>query len=169
MKRTSIAALAVLLVVSAPALSGCFSGFEATTTTQSTMNSGNGVEAAVGSIDVENTTLVLGPEGSASATLLTRVFNTGAEDDTLTFVQINGVPAYVTPGASAVPAGNSASFGADSEAWINTYELDVPVSSYVPVELFFEKAGSIKLSVLTVPATGYYEGIAPNPAVAPLG
>ena len=43
------------------------------------------------------------------------------------------------------------------------YDLDVPVSTYVPVELGFEKAGLVKLSLLTVPPTGYYEGIAPNP------
>jgi hypothetical protein len=38
----------------------------------------------------------------------------------------------------------------------------------VPVELGFEKAGLVKLSLLTVPATGYYEGIAPNPPANPV-
>jgi hypothetical protein len=79
------------------------------------------------------------------------------------------VPAEITePAIAAVSGadigpGESVSFGFDSERWINTYELDVEPSSWVPIELGFQNAGLAQLSVLTVPPTGYYEGIAPNP------
>jgi hypothetical protein len=76
------------------------------------------------------------------------------------------VPAYITPGAGVIPPGGSVSFGYASEAWINAYGLDVPVSTYVPVQLTFEKAGPIDLSLLTVPRAGYYADVAPNPPTA---
>ena len=57
--------------------------------------------------------------------------------------------------------GQSVSYGYDSDQRINAEGLDVPVSSYVDVELGFEKAGLVRMSVLTVPPAGYYEGITP--------
>lgn len=168
MKRIHAAAAAALVVLAVPALTGCFSGKAATTNMQATMNSGNGVEATQGSINIDGAVLVLGPEGSATATLTTRIINAGLEPDALTYVSINGIPAYVTEGAGELLPGASISFGYESEAWINSYDLDVPVSTYVPVELGFEKAGLVKLSLLTVPPTGYYEGIAPNPPTNPV-
>lgn len=167
MKRINVAAAAALLVLAVPTLTGCFNGQSATTTTQATMNSGNGVEATQGAIHIEGATLVLGPEGSASATLTARLVNTGAEADALTYATINGTPAYVTEGAGELLPGTSASFGFESEAWINSYAFEGAPSAYVPVELGFEKAGLVTLSVLTVPATGYYAGIAPTPPTAP--
>lgn len=168
MKRIHAAAAAALIVLAVPALTGCFNGKAATTTTQATMNTGNGVEATQGSINIDGAVLVLGPEGSATATLTTRIINAGLEPDALTYVSINGIPAYVTEGAGELLPGASVSFGYESEAWINSYDLDVPVSTYVPVELGFEKAGLVRLSLLTVPPTGYYAGIAPNPPANPV-
>jgi hypothetical protein len=168
-KRSHVAALVTLALVASPALAGCFNGPRATTTTQATMNTGNGVEARQGSIDIENATLVLGPEGSTSATLLMRLVNTGPEADALTYITINGVqvqisePGVVGDSGADIGPGESISFGFDSERWINTYELDVEPSSWVPIELGFQNAGLAQLSVLTVPATGFYAGIAPNP------
>jgi len=166
-KRTQVAAFAALVVLAAPALTGCFSGKEATTNTQATMNSGNGVAAQAGPIHVENATLVLGPEGSQSATLLTRVINTGAASDTLVFASVNGVPATITPGSEVLEPGASVSFGFESESWINAYGLDAAAATYIPVQLAFEDSGLVSMSVLTVPPVGYYEGIAPNPATDP--
>ena len=168
MKRTHLAATAVLAVLAVPALSGCFNGPAATTTVQATMNSGNGDEATLGAINVDGAILVLGPEGSGTATLTTRITNAGIEPDALTFVSINGVPAYVTEGTGELLPGGSLSYGFASDAWINSYDLEVPPSTFVPVELGFENAGLVKMSLLTVPATGYYEGIAPNPPTSPV-
>jgi hypothetical protein len=167
-KRTHVAAVAAMVLLVVPATTGCFSGLKATTTMQATMNSGNGVDATQPPIHIEAATLVLGPEGSKSGTLTTRLVNTGLEADRLTYATINGAIANITEGAGDLPAGGSVSFGFESDAWINAYELDVPVATYVPVELGFEKAGLVKMSVLAVPPVGYYEGIAPNPATAPV-
>ena len=180
MKRTSFAVLAAVLALSTPVLTGCFSGQGATTNMQAGMNSGNGVQFDQGSLDIEDATLVLGPEGSHSATLLVTIVNNGTEADTLTLVNINGKPAYVTPGYGEIAPNGAQRFGVpmtegmdssnmDPMLWINTYDLDVPVSSYVPIQLGFEKAGLAEFSVLTVPAVGMYAGIAPDPATAPVG
>jgi hypothetical protein len=166
-KRINVAAAAALVVLAVPALTGCFNGQDATTTTQASMNSGNGVEVTQGAIHIENATLVMGPEGSTSATLIMRIVNTGAEDDALTYATINGVPAIVNepeePGSegNVIGPGASVSYGYDSDRQVITETLDVPVSSYVDVELGFQKAGLAQMSVLTVPPVGYYEGITP--------
>ena len=170
-KRTHVAAVAALVLVASPALTGCFNGPRATTTTQATMNTGNGTEARQGDLQVENATLVLGPEGSKSGTLIMRVVNTGIEPDALTYATINGVQATITDGNATlstveIAPGASVPFGYDATTWVNTYALEVEQSSWVPVELGFEKAGLLTVNVLTVPAVGYYEGIAPNPPMA---
>ena len=165
-KRSHAAAVAALVVLAVPALAGCFNGLAATTTVQASQNSGNGVEANVGPLHVDGTTLVMADD-APNATLTMRVSNTGVEDDTLVAATINGAPAYITAGAGTVPAGSSVSFGFESDAWVNAYGLDVPVSTYVPVRLVFEKAGPLDLSVLTVPRAGYYVDVAPNPPTNP--
>lgn len=167
-KRIHAAAAAALVVLAVPSLTGCFNGPGATTTTQASMNSGNGVQAQAGPVRIENATLVLGPEGTSTGTLTTRLVNTGAEPDALVYVTIDGVVAYVTEGAGELAPGASVSFGFDSEQWINTYDLNAAVSTYVPVELGFQNAGLVTMSVLTVPPVGYYEGIAPNPPTDPI-
>ncbi len=168
MKRIHVAAVAALVVLASPVLTGCFNGKGATTTMQASMNSGNGVSAQAGEIKVENATLVQGPEGSASATLLTRVINTGPVADTLVFATVNGVPAEITGGAVELSPGASVSFGFESDTWINAYDFDAATSTYVPVQLGFADAGLVSMSILTVPPVGYYEGIAPNPPQAPV-
>ena len=168
MKRSHALAVATLIALAAPALTGCFSGKAATTSMQATMNSGNGVTAQAGPIHIENATLVMGPEGSKTATLTTRIVNTGPTKDVLVYATINGQPAIITKDQVDLAPGSSVSFGFDSEHWINSYTFDKPVSTYVPVQLGFQTAGLVSMSVLTVPPVGYYEGIAPNPPQAPV-
>jgi hypothetical protein len=164
-KRIHAAALA-LVVLASPVVTGCFNGQKATTNMQATMNSGNGVAAKAGPIHIENATLVLGPEGSRSATQTTRIVNTGPAADRLVYASVNGTPVDITDGGTDLAPGASVSFGFDSEHWINAYNVDVADSTYVPVQLGFADAGLVNLSVLTVPPVGYYEGIAPNPPQA---
>lgn len=163
-KRTHLAA-ALLLPAAMVTLTGCFNGQGATTTTQASMNSGNGVQARQGDIRIENATVVMGPEGTQTATLLVRVINDGVETDALTYATINGQPAEILvptaegDAATTLEPGASVSFGWDSDLRIDAGSLDVPVSSYVPVELGFQNAGLASLSVLTVPQAGYYEDV----------
>ena len=168
-KRSHVAAAAALVLLVLPVTTGCFSGQGATTTTQATMNSGNGVSATQGAIHIEGTTVVLGPDGSSTATLLTRIVNAGVDPDRLTYATIDGIPAYITEGAGDLGPGASVSFGWESETWINSYDLTATASTYVPVQLGFEKAGLVTMSVLVVPPVGYYEGIAPTPPTNPNG
>jgi hypothetical protein len=166
-KRTHAAALAALVVLATPALAGCFNGQQATTSTQATMNSGNSVEATQGAIQIDGTTVVLGPEGSGTATLVVRFTNTGVDPDRLTFATINGVQAtIVQPTGSAGEPGEmgpgvAVAYGYDSDGRIDAAGVDLTVSTYVPVELGFQNAGLATLSVMVVPPTGYYEGITP--------
>lgn len=164
MKRTHLAA-ALLLSSAAVALTGCFNGQAATTTTQATMNTGNGVQAQKGDIRIENATLVLSDDATNSATLLVRFVNEGIEPDALTFAAINGQPAEIivpeTAGddATVLLPGASVSYGWDSDLRIDAGVLDAPVSSYVPVDLGFANAGLASMSVLVVPQSGYYEDV----------
>lgn len=172
--RRSAAALSCCALLLAPLLTGCFNGPGATTTMQSTMNSGNGTQAQVGSIKIDNATLVTGPDGTTSGTLILSLFNVGNEPDTLVGVSINGKPAVISGKASVgsgveLAPGAALTFGyQDSTSWMNSYDLTGAESSYVPVEMQFQRAGIASFTVLTVPAVGYYEGIAPNPATRPL-
>ena len=134
---------------------------------QSSMNSGNGTQQIVGDLRIENATLITGPEGSASGTLITTLVNTGRERDQLIAATINGVPAYITLGAGELAPGAAVNFGYDGDFWLNTYDLNIASSAFVPVTMQFERAGTTSFSVLSVPAAGSYEGIAPNPASAP--
>jgi hypothetical protein len=168
-KRIHVAAVAAMLLLATPSLTGCFSGKAATTNMQATMNSGNGVEATTkdGLVHIENATVVMGGAGSTAATLTTRLVNTGPTADALVYAKVNGQPATITGDQVPLDPGASVSFGFDSEHWINAYGLEVPTSTYVPVELGFQNGGLVTMSVLTVPPVGYYEGIKANPPVAP--
>lgn len=161
--RRTTAALAIVTLAVTPMLAGCFSGPAATTTVQSGQNSGNGQSAKAGDLSVENATLVLGENGSA--TLIGSVFNAGGQDDRILAVTINGTPAVVTPGSELIPANGGINYGYDGTHYINTYTLQVEPSAFVPVTMQFQNAGSVEMSVMTVPPTGIYEGIAPNPSM----
>lgn len=143
-------------------MSGCYSGFGATTTMQSQMNSGNGVQARVGAIRVENATLVQAPEGARGATLLMSLFNDGVAADELSTILIDNAAA--TP-SEPVPlkAGSSVAFAFNSDKWRNACSLEAAAGTYVPVTLQFRDAGVVQVSLLVVPNAGYYEGIAPTP------
>lgn len=158
--------LATGLALSTLGLTGCFNGPAATTSVQSAQLTGNGVQAQAGDIRAENLTLVLGPEGSSSATLATRIVNGGPESDALLSVLIDGVPAYITGDVVEFLPGQSIGFGFESDMWINAYQFAGQESTYVDVALQFEKAGITEAEVLIVPPLGYYEGIEPVPPAA---
>lgn len=138
----------------------------AQTNIQNSQLTGNGVQAQVGNVRAENLTLVAGPEGTESATLITRIINGDPETDVLLGVQIDGVPAYITGDIVELLPAESIGFGFDADRWINSYVFDADVSTYVPVALQFERAGIVEVDVLVVPADGYYEGIEPIPPAA---
>ena len=166
--RRTAAVVSALALAAAPLLAGCYSGQAATTNAQSAMNSGNGTQEQVGDIRIENATLVTGPGISKAGTVIMTIVNTGRVPDRLIGVAVNGAPAYVTPGFGDVMPGEAVNFGYDGTAWINAYGLDIAKCAYVPVTVQFERAGVKNFTVLSVPPTGIYEGIAPNPLLAPI-
>lgn len=160
------------LVAVSPLLGGCFQGQQATTTTQSSMNSGDGVQVQVGDLKAQGLTLVLGTE-PGTASLIGRFTNIGTEVEFLRGVTIgdktmlNGDVA-VTSGLAQVLPGQSLGFGFESDQAISVKNLDAAVSSYVPISISFEVNGTVETEVLTVPATGIYEGITPSFPPAPV-
>jgi len=159
LRRLAVAAIAIAAV---PALAGCWQGKGASTTMQASMNSGNGTQATVGDMRIENATVVRGDDGTAS--LIMSVFNQGMEADTLTSVTVNGIVATIAP--TPIAPGTFEAFGYGVEGQPPTKValvtgLDVASSSYVPVTLVFQTAGQLDISVLTVPPVGYYEGLLP--------
>lgn len=157
-RRSSIA-LAAIALVALPVLSGCWSGKEATTNMQASMNTGNGVEAEIGTMEVVNVTLVKG-EGAGPAQLIGTIVNNGTTEDFVDSVEVDGKTITFRPALTPIFGGNSVAFGyQDAVVKAPVRGVKPEVSTYVPVTFNFRNAGQLKISVLTVPATGFYAGI----------
>ncbi|CAB4851066.1 unannotated protein [freshwater metagenome] len=173
--RTATAVLALTFALM-PALSGCAIGFDAATGQQK--DSGNGTTADIGALQIRDLTIVMGPSGSNSATLIGTMVNTGTDADALTGVtivsQADAKVAFTGPGvvdgaltlpaaSAAKPAASSTRFGYNSDTHIDITGLNVSPSAFVQVQLTFTVAGQpTPLSVMTVLPIGIYEGIAPQ-------
>lgn len=153
------ASMAVLLVGLTPLLGGCWQGQSAGTTLQAQQPSGNGAAVSLGEIRIENATIVKSETGNA-ASLVTSLFNSGLEDDTLVAVEIDGIPATVTPAGTIVPRGGAAgvNYGYDGTNSI-TFTTDAELSTYVPVLMQFRIAGVAEFKALVVPKAGYYADV----------
>ena len=157
-RRSSIA-LAAIALAALPALSGCWSGKEATTNVQAGMNSGNGTEATVGEMEVVNVTLVKG-QGVGPAQLIGTIVNNGTTVDSVDSVEVDGKAITFTPSLKPILGGGSVAFGYQDAATKAPVRGAKPeVSTYVPVTFNFQNAGQLKISVMTVPDTGFYSGI----------
>ena len=155
-------ALVATVVAATPLLAGCWQGFGASTTMQNSMNSGNGTQEIVGSLRVENATIVRDEAGRAS--LVMAVFNQGDAADTLTAVTVDGQP-LAAPAVTIEP-GSFATFGygAEGAPVENALLMDglaTPAGSYSTVSLNFTTNGIAEFTSLVVPDTGYYEGYVP--------
>jgi hypothetical protein len=152
--------LAAALLALSPVLVACYNGPQAATTVQATQPTGNGVQVIAGDINVDNATVVFGPEGTNTATLLTRMYNSGQEQDTILGVTINGLPATITGDTSIAPNA-SVPFGYPADAQRINVVGDIPLSNFVPVQILFDRAGLIEMDVLTVLPTGFYADVTP--------
>ena len=129
---------------------------------QSSMNSGNGTQDIVGSLRIENATIVRNEAGRAS--LVMAVFNQGDAADTLTAVAVNGQPLEVP--AVTIEPGSFATFGygaegAPPENILLVDPLETPAGSYSTVSLNFTTNGTTEFTSLVVPDVGYYAGYVP--------
>lgn len=155
-------ALVVTVVAVSPMLAGCWQGFGASTTMQNSMNSGNGTQEIVGSLRVENATIVRNEAGRAS--LVMAVFNQGDAPDTLAAVSIDGQPINAAP--VVIEPGSFATFGygaegAPAENFLLVDGFPTPTGSYSTVSLAFTTNGITEFTSLVVPDVGYYAGYVP--------
>jgi len=161
-----VATLAVALTLAAGSLTACGTG--QSWVDEGLTPSGNGQYVTVGPLKAQNLTLVQGPVGSKSVTLVGNLLNTGKSEDALVGASLDGAtetPAVISDGSiTLLPAGaNSPSMGFGGGPQVNFFAVDVQTSHYVPVTLRFKSAGQTTVSLLVVAPTGYYEGIAPSP------
>lgn len=129
---------------------------------QNSMNSGNGTQDIVGSLRIENATIVRNEAGRAS--LVMAVFNQGDAADTLTSVTVNGQPLEVP--AVTIEPGTFATFGYGAEGappqnLLLVDPLGIPAGSYSTVSLNFTTNGMTEFTSLVVPDVGYYAGYVP--------
>lgn len=167
-RRSLTAAALVLLTV--PALAGCAIGTGAATTTQRA--SGNGANATAGAIQVRGLTLVEGPDGTRTGTLVMTLVNTGNDADALVGAAVlsppgSGAATIVGTGAGggnlALPSRSRKLVGYNSEVHVDVTGLTLSPTQFTEVELSFQRAGRVVVPVMSVLPRGIYEGITPLP------
>lgn len=164
--RRTAAALAVAALAVVP-LSACGIGFEAATTTQ--RPSGNGANADVGAIQMRGITLVDGPDGSRTGTVVMTLVNSGDEPDALTGVRMvqppNGTATIVGEGTAAgalpLPRASRTLVGYNSDIHVDISDLGLTPTQFTEIEFSFARAGRVTVPVMSVLPTGIYAGIAP--------
>jgi hypothetical protein len=170
--RRTAAAAAALLLAAAP-LAGCGIGLDAGTSTQTA--SGNGASAQQGLIAIRDLTLVEGPDGSGTGTLVMTLVNAGPQADGLTSVRMVDPPggtakilgSQTVAGALPLPPNSRTQVGYNSDLHVDLTGLTLRPSQFTLVELTFGTNGVARVPVMTVLPVGIYAGIAPLPAPVP--
>ena len=170
----SIALFSALLLGASTVLTGCFNGPRATTTVQATQPTGSGAYVAVGDIRVQNVLLVASivEGGTASGELVLaesvamigRVFNDGDSEDVITDISIGGVPAALMippsgPNPLAIAPLGSVSLTYPAGGPEIFAQTEVAMSTYVPIQMFFERAGLVEFEALVVARSGPYADV----------
>lgn len=163
-RRRVPAAVVVSLLAILPT-AGCYQGFNSTVNDQGP--SGNGTDVTVppevGTIKVQNATLVADPADPTVAGLIMTIINEGDSDDSLLSAELASGGAGATEGPVVVPAGRSVKVGGpDGQSAIAFTGLTVPTGSYAGITLTFRSAGSAVATVLVVPGVGYYADYKPT-------
>ena len=171
----SIALFSALLLGSSTILTGCFNGPQATTTIQATQPTGSGAYVTVGDVRVQNVLLVAsiveGVEANTgdlvlaeSVALIGRVFNDGDAEDVITDITIGGVPAALMvppsgPNPLAIAPLGSVSLTYPAGGPEIFAQTEVAMSTYVPIQMFFERAGLVEFEALVVARSGPYADV----------
>jgi hypothetical protein len=150
---------------------GCGVGVNAATQQQPA--SGNGAVVTTGSLAARGLLLVESADGSATASLIGTLVNTGSTPDALVGVTLSA--GAVTPTSSIevngtkassleLPAASRTQFGYGNGTVIRITGITTPLSTFVTVTLRYRTAGSGVVPVLTVPPTGIWADLGPSPA-----
>ncbi len=162
MHRRRIAA-AVLAAALIPALSGCFNGYNALTTTQ--QEGGQVASANIGDIQIRGLVWVRDMAAPQNLTMSASFVLSSAEPDELVAVTTvpNTFAVGITNGRLLLEPGSENRVGFNSGNFVNLYGNIAEPSAFISTTLKFKRAGQVTLPVLIVPNTGVYEGIRPNP------
>lgn len=159
-RRIPTVALALVCALSAVATSACSVGVDAETNLQGP--SGDGATVDTGSLNARGLLLVMAPDGKAS--LVGTLVNLGDDADAITSVTVAGATTTISEaGATTIPlpARTSVQIGYLPSRVITATGLPAEFGRFVAVTLKYQTAGTADVDVVTVPATGVYEGLGP--------
>lgn len=161
-RRGAVAATLALALV--PLASACSSGTDAATSKLKP----DTPHTRLGTVQVQNLTLVTGDDGTDLVALGGAFINEGDQPETLTKVTLEGASAPAElhsaagDGPITIPAGGAVYFsgGVDKAVFENT---EVKHGAYVKVTLSFSTVGETTLGVPVHDPEGYYAPLKPTP------
>jgi hypothetical protein len=155
--RALAAATAVLSVV---LLSGCASGFGATSIQPYAPS--DGVLANTGELRILNVIVVsTGANGVVSATIVNR----GRLTDSLEDMTSPDGTVDLT-GDGKIPPGGTITLGADTETSATISGLTKLPGETITLKLTFHRADPVTIRTLVAPASGYYASVTPAPTAS---
>ena len=144
--------LTIGLIASSMLLTGCASGGQAPTRNIKQVT--DGVEKDAGDLKIRNIKIVLLPDGSG--TLVGFIVNHSDQLDQLAGIYINGQQAAITPTGPLQKNVPLIFEGESANAKAKVPQLGAIAGSRIPVDLYFAKAGKVRLDALIVDNTGIY-------------
>ncbi|OEV10028.1 DUF461 domain-containing protein [Streptomyces nanshensis] len=169
-RRGTLAATALALAV--VTLSACAAGKDA----QTLEIKPDSAATSLGSVKVQNVTIVTPGTGEGSAVVTGRIFNQGQKDETLTAIKVKGVSGRVQlrPAEGekklTVPAGGSLALGGEGNASAQLPEAGagaVRNGNAQGVTFDLSRTGHVSLRAAVVPAHGDYKKFGPTPEPSP--
>ena len=155
-----LAALAAALTVTA--LTGCSSGFDATSTKDYAPS--DGVVAGTGDIRILNA-LVVSAEGADDGVVSMTVVNRGQTSDRVTGIESDAGQVTVS-GDVSLPPGAAVSFGSE-EASATISGISKDPGQTVELTVRFAKAEPLTLRTVVVPGVDHYASLTPSASPTP--
>ncbi|MGW3010939.1 DUF461 domain-containing protein [Streptomyces sp. NPDC001219] len=167
---------ATVLSLSIATLSACGAGNDAQTLEVKPDNAAT----SVGDIKIQNANVITQPEVDAKgpAVVAATVFNSGARDQKLTAISVDGTGqtaklARANHGAGpiTVPAGGSVVIGGEgnASAVLASGREAVQDGNAQPLTFKFSSTGQVRINAFVVPAKSYFQGYGPSQVPSPSG
>lgn len=167
---------ATVLSLSIATLSACGAGNDAQTLGVKPDNAAT----SVGDIKIQNASVITQPDVNAKgpAAISATVFNTGAKDQKLTAISVDGTgqSAKLSPGGSGkgpvtVPAGGSLVIGGKgaASAVLASGREAVKDGNAQPLTFTLSSTGKVKINAYVVPAKSYFAEYGPSQVPQPSG
>ncbi|GGU67124.1 hypothetical protein GCM10010211_35450 [Streptomyces albospinus] len=162
---------ATVLSLSIAALSACSAGNDAQTLEVKPDNAAT----SVGDIKIQNANVITQPDVNAKgpAAITATVFNTGAKDQQLTGIAVNGSgqSAKLSSAKITVPAGGSVVIGGQGNpsAVLESGREAVQDGNLQPLTFNLSATGQVTIKAYVVPAKNYFESYGPSVTAQPSG